>query len=1014
MDIGYHYPITGNVNTDTDQDGLPDAWELYWFGNLSHSGSDLDANGNTLLSDYQNGTDPNVITFTIQVANNYVNTSYPSLQLNVTAGIPYFYTVLVDSTNFTGANWSAYSGTSVTAMLGSRQGWHEIWVGLRGLPSDATQTWQWKRLKVDFTPPQLTLTSPTNSTVNVPLIQVAGFCPEPLDSISYDLTNALGLVTNQDAGITSQYYDNNTCDFTTNYFECVDVPLTSGLNLITFHATDLAGNATTTNFSFAVDYSGATNPVVRLTWPTNGMELCGSSFTLRGWVDDPTATVVATITDTNGNTSTVSGEVERTGVLWAENLPLAEGTNWLTLSVTNAAGYLSVTNFSVVKSDMTLALTSIYGDLWQPTVNVSGVISPWSGYCVWVNGVKGTNNGDGTWNAGNVPVSAGGVASFDISASSDGGDPYNNTNWDKPARWYQKTYDEHMHSEINPNIPASDTYPFYYTVNGLYDETLHWMNGQSGCDGIIWNETDTDRDPFDPYVKADSETENFNWPATGVPETRSYTNVETTAYSSYTNGPSTNTFSGTDDPPVFSAGNFYNEHCDVKAAFMYGDLGGIKSCLAEVYPWSFVPMGAYWKVAPYTRTAHTTWELQTGGKALSRQQNLFCLSATAAEQPSKLGWGNWNYGIMPQTSIPAQNITIDVKPLGNDGNQWRTYPDNVTRDITPRVKNQDFYTFNVTPQKYELKIQVNDAVTLDPDEVVDGATNFWVGQYMSFGAGFEPALSEAPEVTANLWVFDGKYVNDSVQPYTTGSVDYFWNYDPLTTPSTHAWWVYGTSPSTALSQLRARFAEGLDFANGQHVSVTAKGLFNMLRPQVTLDHQTTGNIRGDDNYFWKTGTWLHFGGYLDSNLSYIPGVSFQYNLNASPFGASQFSIIQTGTAHREFSLGVGINYIDSAGLDTKSSENPYTDPPAMGILPFLETNISVNDSYVTYLMFQYDSSSIPIPLESVGWSWGASASANNSWQAVSPQYPSFIVSQSPDFPKWTNRLDVNTTTLYRP
>jgi len=37
---------------------------------------------------------------------------------------------------------------------------------------------------------------------------------------------------------------------------------------------------------------------------------------------------------------------------------------------------------------------------------------------VWVNGVKGHNNGDGTWYANNVPVTPGGVASFTIIAYS--------------------------------------------------------------------------------------------------------------------------------------------------------------------------------------------------------------------------------------------------------------------------------------------------------------------------------------------------------------------------------------------------------------------------------------------------------------------------------------------------------------------------------------------------------------------------------------------------------------------
>ena len=53
--------------------------------------------------------------------------------------------------------------------------------------------------------------------------------------------------------------------------------------------------------------------------------------------------------------------------------------------------------------------------LWQPTVNLTGMISD-ATYAVWVNGVKGTNNGDGTWSANNVPVNSGGTASFTMTA----------------------------------------------------------------------------------------------------------------------------------------------------------------------------------------------------------------------------------------------------------------------------------------------------------------------------------------------------------------------------------------------------------------------------------------------------------------------------------------------------------------------------------------------------------------------------------------------------------------------
>ncbi|MGH7991021.1 MAG: hypothetical protein ACREDS_12630, partial [Limisphaerales bacterium] len=81
---------------------------------------------------------------------------------------------------------------------------------------------------------------------------------------------------------------------------------------------------------------------------------------------------------------------------------------------------------------MTLTLDNTDGDLWNPTVNVSGSISDPTA-TVYVNGVQGTNYGNGTWSATDVPVSSSGVASFDMSASSGGGDPDASTDEDKPA-----------------------------------------------------------------------------------------------------------------------------------------------------------------------------------------------------------------------------------------------------------------------------------------------------------------------------------------------------------------------------------------------------------------------------------------------------------------------------------------------------------------------------------------------------------------------------------------------------
>jgi len=100
-----------------------------------------------------------------------------------------------------------------------------------------------------------------------------------------------------------------------------------------------------------------------------------------------------------------------------DDLPLSAGTNWLTLTVTDAANHTSVTNISVIQSTLTLTMDPVMpkSDLWKPKLDLTGTISDPT-QAVWVNGVKGHNHGDGTWSATNVPTTPGGVASFTIIA----------------------------------------------------------------------------------------------------------------------------------------------------------------------------------------------------------------------------------------------------------------------------------------------------------------------------------------------------------------------------------------------------------------------------------------------------------------------------------------------------------------------------------------------------------------------------------------------------------------------
>ena len=486
------------------------------------------------------------------------------------------------------------------------------------------------------------------------------------------------------------------------------------MNIITLHAADFAGNVTTTNFSFTVDYSSKTNPpVVQLTWPLDGMQIVGDTFTIRGQVDDPTVTVSATVTDTNGDVNMVNGLVERDGRFWLENLPLNTGTNSLSITVSNVVGNATVTNISLVPSALTLTMTPVSdpSQLWQPTVSVGGTISDAS-YAVWADGVKGTNNGDGTWSA-TVPTTPGGVAIFDVTAyppaeapsgtsTGTGLNPQtpnaanNTTNEvDKPSRLYMESYTEfNGGSAVNT---GPDGYQFTFDRSSRYD----WADGVGGGGGA-WNDWQASDDD--------------GW---WLEQQSIALNNPPSAWSTVAQGTNTmfehaaqNMFGVADDVTNNSVAAWtpllVNEHCNVQVEL--SDAIG-----RQPLPWA----GSWYdnhSSGQYNRTADSKWKFQTGGKTSSQLKKLYQLSATATELLGplaypELGEGQTVWiGLKSTLPIPATEITLGEKPLGSDGKQWQVYADNAIEDVTPIVKNKDYYTFNVDPP---MKI---DLLDLSPSE----------------------------------------------------------------------------------------------------------------------------------------------------------------------------------------------------------------------------------------------------------------------------------------------------------
>jgi hypothetical protein len=336
----------------------------------------------------------------------------------VTAPWPLTYQWMFDGNSIAGATSSSYTIPSVQP---TDSGSYSVVISdaFGSITSPITTL-------TDQLPIVITSPGPGTNTVNQPLLQLQGYVPEELAGISYDITNSAGLLAGQPGVILSRFFDTNQWRFTTNTFQAFDIALTAGANQITLYVTDLYGNVTTTNFTYTLDYSGKPSPVLTLYWPQNGSQVCGSSFTWRGSVDDPTATLSAQIVDGNGDTNVVNAIVERNGNFWAEDLPLAAGNDSLTLTATDAAGNVTVTNITVAQSSVNLTFTSVPTINNQVNVIITGTLDT-SGYTVWVNGVMATQSGSAptiNWQADNVPVNGVGTAVFEalaIANSDNGG-----------------------------------------------------------------------------------------------------------------------------------------------------------------------------------------------------------------------------------------------------------------------------------------------------------------------------------------------------------------------------------------------------------------------------------------------------------------------------------------------------------------------------------------------------------------------------------------------------------------
>jgi hypothetical protein len=917
--------VTENGNT------TPDWWFWKYYGTVNLSDASLDANSNSLLSDYTNSVAPAVFTFSeVQVANNYVSTTPTTAQLNVT-GLPYYVAVLVDDANFNDAVWNAYSSPNVAVNLWP-QGWHDVWIGLRGHADDASAAvWQYKRLKLDYTPPSLVITSPTNSIM--PMIQLTGYSPEALASISYDLSNAVAVVTNQQAFITDQSYSTNTWEFTTNYFQCFDVPLTNGVNTITLHATDLAGNMTT--LATNIICTGNTNlPGVTLLWPQDGMQISGDSFTIQGQVDDPTASVSVTAVDSSGNTNVINGRTGRDGIFWIENVPLNADTTTLALTLSNAAGD-TTTNFSVSQSSVGLSVDAVQAG--DTTVNVS---IDTDGYTVWVNGVEATNNGGGSWTAQITPICIGGGL-VQVTAVPNGGGGYGMAN-NRSQSMENNSQNQNVNTQATVQSPQGVYISSYqdnwqgiqgddYVTDNNFS-TISWRDGFGGSGVRQWEEN----------LQV---VDNYTWPATNWPKPLPYGTDNYVEY--YFNGYGiaySNTFVA--DPPSLAM-----EQCKISQNYTNTSQG-------------------WWE--NYSETAHAEVKLATGGTIGSTSMNLWVISASATKYLPP--WLNYP---LASANIPSQQISILGKTLGADGNLYLLLPDNTNLDITPILAGApDYYTFNVTAQKYKLHIVVNDTTPLQADRIVQDAY-YCVGQKLNFKAVFSPNNLPGVNYTSPIWNYTADYINNHWTD-ENGCEEYNIAPIPAMSNPTTAWF-YNKQTQNVMANL------GLycKFNNGQSVYLIRQGQFNVYSPSLKGMTNPTGpafvSLYGGNTLAVGTNTGagdLYYIIYVDSKYSGLGGIT--QLINGYNYGATIAAPFYSG---EDYWLDNGVWYLDKQYsitniVDWTKNSIPLDDEPKIGCL---FTPAGMQYKFNDYVRFKPDgdSDNIFVTLGMITWNVAAEAAKMN-------------------------------------
>jgi hypothetical protein len=496
----------------------------------------------------------------------------------------------------------------------------------------------------------------------------------------------------------------------------------------------------------------------------------------------------------------------------------------------------------------------------------------------------------------------------------------------------------HLHQVVTSGLTPS-------TATNLWVVTQDWTNGAGGYGSEAANGETYDEDFWPPVAWPQSQSPGLvEWVWTPDDDFNYYWDITTNS---------------SELSPVNMG-----EHCDVN--------------------WNYPLLEFGWQ----QRTADAEYKLATGGPPGSKQQNLWVISATAwAHTNSTDGYG---------TPVPPQQIQIgSLGNLDTNGNLFVVLPDNDPDNVTLKVNGDDNYTFTVSATEYTLRVAANtqwlsDGLTPNPQ--------FCVGQQITFSPSWTP--SAPPYVDAAVqWTLPGTFVNTNSDP----NCDLFYSEDasqlnriatsPSGSLSTSCWYV------DKLQSGNATLAMNLTLTNGQHISLSASGTFDVHRPTTAQasPYQPDGNPTA---IIANNPDWNLFSLYSPLALSLgVTGVtndmSFQHTITTDSFSAGQAGYVQVITSG-DIETSPGLTQPSGIALDAALGEFPrgqpaipantttnvwFCDAPLVP-LPKSSAYVTEDTSFSTYLMFK-PSGGIWVPLRLIQWELHDEADPNSAggWSA---------------------------------